>query len=64
MARSTCVYVVLSGKRVLAGFTVKHELVSWLGRRATGVDGLTVWRSQDNPSSDASAPTNITEAFR
>jgi len=36
MARSSYIYVVSSTihQQPLAGFTVKHELVSWLQRRA------------------------------
>jgi hypothetical protein len=30
MARSTYVYVVLRGGEPVAGFTVKHELLTWL----------------------------------
>jgi hypothetical protein len=32
MARSSYVYVVMNGDIPVAGFTVKHELVTWLGR--------------------------------
>lgn len=30
MARSTYVYIVISDDKPVAGFTVKHEMVTWL----------------------------------
>ncbi len=32
MARSTYVYIVMDDGVPVVGFTVKHEMVSWLGR--------------------------------
>lgn len=48
MARSSYVYVVqtVSGG-VVAGFTVKHELVSWLRCNEELVAKATVWRLPD-----------------
>jgi hypothetical protein len=34
MARSSYVYIVTNANLVVAGFTVKHELVSWLRTRS------------------------------
>lgn len=51
MARSTCVYVVVGSDDVpIAGFTVKHELITWLGRRQDEeylVTNGRVWRCGD-----------------
>lgn len=47
MARSNCVYVVMDEDLPVAGFTVKHELVSWV--RRYGYEPLTIWRLKDNP---------------
>jgi hypothetical protein len=61
VARSTYVYVVLDGQideRPIAGFTVKHELVTWLQR--TDVRGLRVFRLRDG-SRDAE-PTQLSVA--
>lgn len=50
MARSTCVYVVLTeGGVPLAGFTVKHELVTWLRRGSENPDDVQIWRCGDGP---------------
>jgi len=50
MARASAVWVVLDGGRgaPVAGFTVKHELVLWLSRRAS-LEDLEVWRCDDGP---------------
>lgn len=51
MARSTYVYVVLLAGNPYAGFTVKHELVSFLRGKKTWATGvfvdLEVWRMPD-----------------
>lgn len=47
MARSTYIYVVTDArKQILAAFTVKHELVSWLERQVS-LTGHNVWRVAD-----------------
>jgi len=43
---------------VVAAFTVKHELKSWLARRKTTL-GLRVYRLQDNPRGEPD-PDDIT----
>ena len=56
MARSSYVYVVLSGRYPVAGFTVRHELVTWLSspRRRSNSDNnwYDVWRMPDGLRSD------------
>jgi len=50
MARSTKIYVVATGEpdaELLAAFTVKHELVSWLERN--GRQGMFIQSMPDNP---------------
>lgn len=49
MARSQYIYMVVdqSGGPVLAVFTVKHELITWLDRRTTGAAEDEVWRHHD-----------------
>ena len=32
MARSTYIYVVMDGANIVSAFTVKHEMITWLGR--------------------------------
>jgi hypothetical protein len=59
MARSTVVYVVMLNRLVLAGFTVKHELVSWLGRQPD-THAFRIWRAQDGVSKSRE-PTDITK---
>ncbi len=49
MARSTYIYVVTDGRDVVAAFTVKHELVSWL--RAGRAPSLSVTRVNDGAHS-------------
>lgn len=48
MARSEAAWVVLDGgtREPVAAFTVRHELVTWLGRRPS-LEGLEVWRCGD-----------------
>lgn len=62
MARSGAVYFVWdSCSWPLAGFTVKHELVSWLKRRKDTYDDLVemeVWRVRDGNLLD-SHPTEL-----
>lgn len=48
MARASAVYVVLEGGKPPAGFTVKHELVTWLGRHEAPAT-LAIWRVPDGP---------------
>lgn len=66
MARSTCVYVVLKRGRPKAGFTVKHELISWLQRHPD--DSFKIWRLADNPHESSyypsKPPADITEEIR
>jgi hypothetical protein len=45
MARSNYIYVV-NALTPVAAFTVKHELLTWLGKQE-GLDGLTVYRLTD-----------------
>lgn len=47
MARSSYVYVVSDGLGPLAGFTVKHELVTWLRRNQRPTLTLLVHRLVD-----------------
>lgn len=50
MARASYVYAVTQHGAVVAGFTVKHELRSWLRRQAAiapGLDGMVVTRVRD-----------------
>lgn len=47
MARSTYVYVVQEGDVVAAGFTVKHELMTWLRRQGPRLGALEVTRVHD-----------------
>lgn len=49
MARASYVYVVLDGAGVCAAFTVKHELVTWLGKQAN--PDLRLLRCPDDPGS-------------
>jgi hypothetical protein len=52
MARSHNIYVVFDEFDVLIGcFTVKYEMVSWIGRHAADYDvqNWTVQRRPDNP---------------
>jgi hypothetical protein len=44
MARSTYVYVVMDGTEPVAGFTVKHEMATWLERNP---GDYTIWRLSD-----------------
>lgn len=69
MARSTYIYVVMdSGDEVVAAFTVKHELLTWLSSHTN--DDYHVWRLDDgartfwHPQTDrflSRSPTEITE---
>ena len=54
MARSHAVYVVWGAHGApVAGFTVKHELVTWWGRQSPGaVESFTVWRCGDGLSQE------------
>lgn len=64
MARSHCVYVVLSSNFSvpLAGFTVKHELVTWLVRHPEVTDVTeVVWRCGDGLSQEAPRPLLIAD---
>lgn len=68
MARSTCVYVVMgSDGNPIAGFTVKHELVTWLGRRQDEeflvTSGL-VWRCGDGLSQKEPRPMTVAELVK
>lgn len=47
MARSTYVYAVQENGAVVAGFTVKYELVRWLKRQGIRMGGLEVTRVHD-----------------
>lgn len=63
VARSTYVYVVLNGVPV-AGFTVKHELVSWIRGNIELHDTCKIWRLPDAPyppSYETRHPTDITD---
>jgi hypothetical protein len=59
MARSTYVYVVISNDNGLpvAGFTVKHEMKTWLERN---LGDYTIWRLADGLRHDR-APVNMTD---
>ncbi len=55
MARSSYIYVVIksneTGIEPVAGFTVKHELLTWLGWQQPGsLPYLHVYRMPDNPN--------------
>jgi len=54
MARSTCVYVVVGAEDQIpaAGFTVKHELITWLSRQPKESE-FEVWRCGDGLSQGA-----------
>lgn len=55
MARSGYIYVVTDARReLLATFTVKHELLTWIGRQDS-VLGYHFWRLADNPVDPALA---------
>jgi hypothetical protein len=49
MPRSRYIYTVVdvSGSPVLAAFTVKHELITWLGVQSHLSPADTVWRFND-----------------
>lgn len=62
MARSTCVYAVLTeGWTPLAAFTVKHELVTWLRRQGDAARGLEVWRCGDGLSRGKPVELDVAE---
>jgi hypothetical protein len=44
MARSSYVYVVMLDDKPVAGFTVKHEMKSWLEDQE---DEFVIWRLKD-----------------
>jgi hypothetical protein len=59
MARSSYVYVVMNGFREpVAGFTVKHELLTWLTDNRQ--DGYRVWRIRDGRFANTS-PIDVTD---
>lgn len=62
MARSTRIYMVLDQNGTpVAGFTVKHELRSWLVRKADGGrDRYRIWSTRDGLFQDGVA-VDITE---
>ena len=47
MPRSSYVYVVMQDEQPLVGFTVKHELVSWLKRPGRETSWYSVMRLSD-----------------
>lgn len=53
MARSSYVYVVMENSILRAGFTVKHEMKTWLERNP---GDYTVWRLVDGLNTDARPP--------
>ena len=47
MARSSYIYIVTDAeKNILAAFTVKHELQTWIARQPS-VEGYGFWRVHD-----------------
>jgi hypothetical protein len=49
MARSTYIWTVFKGSHLIGTFTVKHEMITWLGKR-TDFYGVRVYRMPDgNP---------------
>lgn len=60
MARSHATWVVLHRETgdSIAAFTVRHELVTWLGRRDDDPGDLRIWRCGDGPWQDK--PTRVT----
>jgi hypothetical protein len=46
MARSNCIYIVLRPGQLPAAFTVRYELVLWLGRQED-LKGAEIYRCDD-----------------
>lgn len=59
MARSHATYVVLLDGLPLAGFTVRHELVTWLDRQGSVARELEVWRCGDGLSQEKPRPLSV-----
>jgi len=58
MARSNVIWLVTDKSRLpLGAFTVKHELVTWLGKQLpSDVGGCTVWKIPDGFHTTAGRP--------
>ena len=53
MARSKCIYVVQYDEDLIATFTVKHELTTWLDNCIhPDKDYFTIYRMKDNDRSE------------
>jgi hypothetical protein len=56
MARSTYIWVVFNGLRMIGTFTVKHEMITWLAKQPTqSRKRLSVVRMPDGNPYDAFA---------
>ncbi len=62
MARSTYIYVAKMYGEIIGTFTVKHELLSWVGREVKIPKLLTVERHSDGPRLGYK-PVDISEEF-
>jgi len=66
MARSTCVYVVMrTGAMPVAGFTVRHELITWLTRHPEVREpDFAVWRCGDGLSQNGPLVASIADLLQ
>lgn len=63
MARSTYVYVVMDQDKPVSGFTVKHEMKTWLERYP---GEYTIWRINDGLgyANESRPPVDMTDELK